>query len=427
MAASSSPSSPLSWSELDLAAAALPRSDRTADATSSSGALLRTFGQPEAAAARVVLYRDNHAWCPYCQKVWLWLEARKVPYTVRKVTMRCYLGAGQVKEPWFTRLVPSGMLPALELDGALVTESDVILARLEAAFGPLAGQRLEAPEVLPLRRLERLLFRAWCDWLCYPSSGAADEAARRDAFVAVARKVAAALEASAPAGPFFLGAELGTADVVFVPYVERMCASLYYYKGFDLRAAFPPIARWFAALEQQPEYLGTQSDFHTHAHDLPPQMGGCYASGDAAQRAAAARVDSGPYDSVPDTATPEPPGAALEAVGRVAAFRAEICRVNPDSAPGRLDAALRCALTALVAGGPPLPPPAGSAAGLRYLRDRVNVPRDMSLWAARRLRAALEAAAALDAATPQPGPFAALTTDHRRDQDPRPFRREAPA
>ena len=27
-------------------------------------------------------------------------------------------------------------------------------------------------------------------------------------------------------------------------------------------------------------YIGTQSDFHTHVNDLPPQMGGCYESGD---------------------------------------------------------------------------------------------------------------------------------------------------
>jgi glutathione S-transferase len=413
--------SALTWAELELAAAAVPREDRATSAASSSNALVRTFGQPEAAAARVVLFRDNHAWCPYCQKVWLWLEASRVPYTVRKVTMRCYLGAGEKKEPWFTALVPSGMLPALTLDGTLVTESDVILARLEAAFGPLGGQRLEAPEVLALRRLERQLFRVWCDWLCYPSSGAADEAARRDAFLAVARRVADALEATP--GPFFFGDDLGTSDVVFIPYVERMCASLFYFKGFDLRATFPPIARFFAALERLPAYAGTQSDFHTHAHDLPPQMGGCFASGDAAQRAAAALVDSGPYCDVPDTAAPEPPSAALEAVGRVAAFREPLARVNPDAAPGRLDAALRCALTSLASGSPPPRPPAGSAAGLRYVRDRVNVPRDMGLWAARRLRAALEATAALDA--PPSSPYAALTTEHRRDQNPLPFRRAA--
>ena len=57
---------------------------------------------------------------------------RQVPYRIEKVTMFCY---GE-KEAWFKRLVPSGMLPALALDGQLITESDRILLVLEAAFGP---------------------------------------------------------------------------------------------------------------------------------------------------------------------------------------------------------------------------------------------------------------------------------------------------
>jgi len=73
---------------------------------------LRLFGHNES-DVRVVLYRDHHAWCPYCQKVWLWLEEKQVPYKIEKVTMFCY---GE-KEPWFKKIVPSGMLPALSIDG----------------------------------------------------------------------------------------------------------------------------------------------------------------------------------------------------------------------------------------------------------------------------------------------------------------------
>ena len=81
------------------------------------------------------------------------------------------------------------------------------------------------------------------------------------------------------------------------------------------------------------------------------------------------------------------------------------------------DTALRAALTRL-ATGRPCPPPAGSAAGLRSLRDRICVPRDMGVLAARTLRQALEETAALDgAAQGEPLPLG-----HRHDQDPRPFR-----
>ena len=39
---------------------------------------LRLFGKTEA-DVRVTLFRDNHAWCPYCQKIWLWLEEKQIP------------------------------------------------------------------------------------------------------------------------------------------------------------------------------------------------------------------------------------------------------------------------------------------------------------------------------------------------------------
>ena len=152
---------PLSWDQLQ--AMARPELDRVEGPTNSQ-ARLRLFGASEA-DVRVVLYRDHHAWCPYCQKVWLWLEEQQIPYRIEKVTMFCY---GE-KESWYKRIVPSGMLPAMAIDGELITESDQILLALERDFGPL-GFPLEDARVLPLRQLERDLFRAWCTWLCYPGA-----------------------------------------------------------------------------------------------------------------------------------------------------------------------------------------------------------------------------------------------------------------
>jgi glutathione S-transferase len=426
-------SCPLSWSELEAMVAGDPArtgSGRSEGPTNAQ-ARLRLFGQLES-SVRVTLYRDHHAWCPYCQKVWLWLEERQIPYRVEKVTMFCY---GE-KEAWYKRLVPSGMLPALALDGRLVTESDRILEELERAFGSL-GPGMADPAVLPLRRLERQLFRAWCQWLCVPHSSRGDAQAGEQ-FRQWATAMEQALAASG--GPFLLGAELGTADLVFVPYVERMNASLAYYKGYLLRQEHPGIDRWFQALEHRSTYRGTQSDFHTHCHDLPPQMGGCYANGSARQRQLAARIDRGPWPildgGLPDPETSEPPpmepdqgqpaqgAAALIALARVLRHRQALLQRNPLTAEG-FDLPLLTALTNL-SHNTVLPPPAGSAGGLRHLRDRISVPRDMPLHAGRLLRRALEHTAALDPLDPA-GQGQPLAEQHRRDQDPRPFLQAAPS
>ncbi|GFE71517.1 glutathione S-transferase family protein [Chroococcus sp. FPU101] len=394
---------PLSWTELQ---ALTDFQIDTINGNTNAQAQLRLFNRPES-EVRVTLYRDNHAWCPYCQKVWLWLEEKQIPYRIEKVTMFCY---GE-KESWYKRKVPSGMLPALELNGRIITESDDILIALERVFKPLS-RSMEDPNVIPLRRLERLLFRAWCSWLCYPPRSNREEQYNREQFTAVVAKVEEALASTS--GPYFLS-EFGIVDVIFTPYVERMNASLFYYKGYSLREENPYLSAWFDAMESRLTYRGTQSDFHTHAHDLPPQMGGCWENGEPQMLLNKARVDNGSWFGLPDVTYPEPETSRSEALSRVIKHRANIIKVNP--ADDRLfDEALRCSLTHLMTGAVCIPP-LGSDSALRYLRDRINVPRDMSIYAAKRLRESLEFTAALVGdrqGIPIPVP-------HRRDQDPANF------
>ncbi len=396
-------SAPLSWTELEaLADFSIDYENGPTNPQSTK----RLFGQSPS-DIRIVLYRDNHAWCPYCQKIWIWLEEQQIPYAIQKVTMFCY---GE-KERWYKQVVPSGMLPAIALDGEIITESDDILIVLERTFGPL-HKSMTDNAVVPLRRLERLLFRAWCFWLCYPTRSPREDQQRRQAFVKIANQMEDAL-AQTP-GPFFLE-EFSTADTVFIPYVERMDASLYYYKGYSLRQNHPRIADWFNALETRPVYRGTQSDFHTHAHDLPPQMGGCYSNDTPEAIAAQTQVDQGPWFEVPDVNYQEPDNSRQEALSRVLKHRNNIIRVNPIE-DSTFDQALRCALTTLMT-GETSEPPTGSDVGLRYLRDRINVPRDMSIYAGKRLREALESTAKL--VGDRPGP--AIPIRNRYDQNPAEF------
>jgi glutathione S-transferase len=318
------------------------------------------------------------------------------------------------------------MLPALALDGRIITESDDILLALEAVFGPL-HLPLAGPEILPLRRLERELFRAWCNWLCQPLAPAADARAQV-AFVAVVARVEGALF-STP-GPFFLSS-FSSADVIFTPYIERMAASLFYYKGYTLRdpVANPRITSWFDAMDSREAYRGLTSDFHTHVHDLPPQMGGCYSNGSLAASANQRLVD-GPWSwPLPVGAWPVTelsygegaPGAAVtEAFTRVLRHKEKLVQAMAAGCGAPLEAAevaLHCGLSNLMGGQVAAVPPAGSDVLLRYVRDRVSVPRDMGIHAARALRAAMEATAAA-VGTGQGPP---IPTTHRRDQDPARF------
>ena len=394
---------PLNWQQLaELTDFAIDPINGQTNAQST----LRLFGQTEA-DVRVTLFRDNHAWCPYCQKIWLWLEEKQIPYRIQKVTMFCY---GK-KESWYKRKVPSGMLPAVELDGQIITESDDILIALEKVFGVLY-LGMQDRRVLPLRQLERVLFRAWCSWLCYRAIFPGQEKKNRQQFIEAVVLVEEALAATP--GAYFLE-EFSTADVIFTPYVERMNASLYYYKGYSLREENPRLSAWFEAMETRPTYRGTQSDFHTHVHDLPPQMGGCYSNGSPEALANQEKVDRGDWFELPDVGYPEPKYSRQEALQRVIKHKTSIINANPANKQ-LFDEALRCTLTNMMT-GEAITPPVGSDVALRYLRDRINVPRDMSIYAAKRLRTALEQTAALvGEAQPEP-----LPVRHRYDQNPANF------
>ena len=481
-------------------------------------ALLRLFDTTEVAAAdsdaankpgaadnhhqrpRVVLYRDRHAWCPYCQKVWMQLEEKRIPYAVEKINMRCY---GK-KSREYQRLVPSGMLPALELDGELITESDTIMARLERAFPRHTPLMPVDPSLAhlceQLMQLERCLFSAWCGWLCR----AGQDSRRRAQFEAVLEEVNRALEL-VDGGPFFCGAELTLPDIVFAPFLERMAASLFYYKGFRMKGEgtrWPCVARWFAAMERRETYRSIQSDFYTHVHDLPPQLGGCIRNASDAQKRAAAAIDGtdGVSWQLPlprlDARSPEPlregqledpvvdrneaalalvrHRVAMQELGRLGlplakrrdadalqavdgALRLVVqclmltaqenhrgasdegkgargeeekkqnknrrtrgARAEEATDPATADAEAAMALARELAGAAAISCAAEGAVAMRYIRDRINVPRDMGFLAARQLRAHLNAVAdALDP-TGKARPPAVPTRD-RFDQDPARF------
>ena len=146
-------------------------------------------------------------------------------------------------------------------------------------------------------------------------------------------------------------------------------------------------------------------------------MGGCWSDDGEDVQHLATRIDRG--DGLGDDeacwdGVNQADQAAI-ALGRVLRHQQRLRAVNPMGAKA-FDQPLRCALTQLIR-NTPCPPPPGSAAGLRYLRDRISVPRDMPLPAARLLRQALEATAQLDG----PEQATPLPVRDRFDQDPRPF------
>ena len=375
---------------------------------------------------------------PYCQKVWFALEEKRIPYRVEKVNMSCY-GS---KPPEFLRLQPNGQIPVAVIDGRVLGSSNSILAELESSF---PGHKSLAPtdrdRAQRLFRLEQQLSGAWLGWL-RSSGGGGGKEFMEDTLAAVDQELQEA------GGPFFMGADVTMVDVQFLSFLERACASLLYFKGFMIRVPpgtatpYPAINRWFEALEQRPSYQVTKSDYYTHAWDLPPQLGGCGAepAGEQYRKMINGEGASWQLPLEPHGGGIEPDwgswahgddsGAAKrEAVERLTHNHEAIVKfaargagkkgmppvmaalADPNAQPGAaaeagIDGVLRAVATKMLGdddeeairalgaaaregGGDGDAYARELVASVAYLRDRVGVPRDMRLPAARQLRAHL--------------------------------------
>jgi glutathione S-transferase len=397
---------------------------------------------------RVTFYRDSASWCPYCQKVWLTLEAKRIPYRVEKVNMSCY----GTKPASFLAIQPGGQIPVATIDGRVYGQSNDIIFALEDLFPDHKSLRpSDEMGAQKLLRLERTIFSVWMQWL----TGRGDPARFQTQFVQVLMQVEGVLQAAD--GPFFMGKDASFVDFQFAPFLERMAASMLFYKGFMMRAPpntptdYPALNQWFDAMEQLEAYQLTKSDYYTHCWDLPPQLGGCTyeADGEAFEKAInGERLLDGTRGSwelplEPHNGGAEPDwtwaygddenGAKREAVERIsfnynaivgfAARGAGRKGMPPFSAPlsdpnavsnesiqagihaclqvmcmkmlheGADNSSMKAVAQKMVKeGGKEYAQ--GVVDSLVYLRDRVGVPRDMRLPAARQLRAHLNWAVA---------------------------------
>ena len=406
------PNKVLSWKDLEKLTT--EEGDRV-NGLNNSYTNLRLFNKNKT-DAKLIFYRDRHAWCPYCQKIWLWLEFKKIPYKIEKINMYCY---GE-KEKWYLNKVISGKLPAIELNGQIITESDNIIDFLEKEYGAL-GSSIYSNKLAKTRKIERNIFRSWCDWLCRGNFFNFENNLKKNNMIKNLEELEKLLSQSItglidPVNISPNKLQPGTGDIIFIPYIERINASLFYYKGYKLRKEFPLINKWMTLLESENEYTGSQGDFHTHSHDLPPQMGGCFKDINEAQKNFSRLIDSG------EGAGNLEINKELDcnyykkiALARVIKHKNNIININPCE-NNSFDFALRSALTYLI-NNELNKPDNNSGIGLRYLRDRISVPRDMPLISARLLRKSLEKVASIC----NPSDIYKIPIKHRYDQNPNDF------
>ena len=223
----------------------------------------------------------------------LLIEEKQIPINIELVNMRSY---GD-KPNSFLQMVPNGLLPALivEVDNGrkqVITESGVIMKLLDEWFSTENGYRYMMPEDDMgkkrhdvLARLERDLFSWWCTLLFRPEipspgnllsklTGQESMSPSMKGFLDCVKQVDE--ELASTNGPwFFDSSHPMMIDFIYISHVERMLASVAYWKGFNIRdcGKFPALDQWLNAFDERESYLAFKSDFYTNVKDIPPQYG----------------------------------------------------------------------------------------------------------------------------------------------------------
>lgn len=336
----------------------------------------------------------------------------------------------------YLKLVPNGLLPAIQIDGRFQTESIDIMLNLDRTFtGPNHKEMWPSPNspeierAKSLMRLERDLFSRWCNLVFRPSIGDGSKKFFEECFDEVNKQL------GVTEGPWFLNS-LSIVDLQYISHVERMFASAAFWSGMQLRNPdrWPNIERWTRAFEQRPSYLATKSDYYTHCMDIPPQYGPGFSS--PGSEAFARKIDGSdgrswklPLPAFNPSTDIEPifpdndPGVdaskheaaykllsnyeniikfALRGAGKPGQKQFQAPLADPYAVPALeyyddFSILLKILISALLDDYQKLQslPITNSdsstknslKASLVYLRERIGVPRDMSYPAARQLRA----------------------------------------
>ena len=157
----------------------------------------------------------------------------------------------------------------------------------------------------------------------------------------------------------------------------------------------------FLELSKGPHIEGLSPTF-TRMHTIyPPRWVGVTENKTEEQQLARKKVDEGPWFDLHDTLFDESElddDAKNIALERMLLFKSNVINANPMKS--EFDAPLRQALTLMMTGDK-CESTAHTldndqiAQSLRYLRDRINVPRDMPIYSGRYMREALEEVASM--------------------------------
>lgn len=153
--------------------------------------------------------------CPFCQRVVLTLEEKKVPYQVHLIDV-------SNKPKWFLEVNPEGKVPVIKLDDKWVADSDVIVVLLE--------EKYPDPSLSPNPEFASVgskIFSAFVNFLKSKDPNDGTEQALLDELKALDDHLKSH-------GPYVCGEKVTAVDLSLAPKLYHLEIALGHFKGWSV-------------------------------------------------------------------------------------------------------------------------------------------------------------------------------------------------
>lgn len=175
---------------------------------------------------------------------------------LKGIALEPQMPAGGVKSPGFLALNPMGKMPALEVDGAVIPESEVICEYLEDVYpgsGGFPGSPLERARARLISRVHDVYVSPHASVLFRNMNPKTRDAAAVAAAMPALETGFGYLEHFVAATPFAAGDQLSLADCTLLPSFLIMRKTAFPMFGMtDPTAAAGPLGRWWSVIEADP-------------------------------------------------------------------------------------------------------------------------------------------------------------------------------
>jgi len=194
----------------------------------------------------LTFYRDSNGWCPFCERIWIALELKGIPYTERLIKL--------VDRPeWYKDIVPSNAVPAIVIyedkddKRSVYWESLTILKKLDELY-PDTEQLLveDYPNYKEGEELVDRLKQVGSNYAGFPPSTSVmkdDSEKEKKIFEDTLDEFDSFIKKNG--GPFILGKKITGVDILITSWIERWVYQLPNTIGMNILEGRPNIQNWF--------------------------------------------------------------------------------------------------------------------------------------------------------------------------------------